>query len=241
MISKEEALLELGLSEKEVKVYIALLMIGQSSVNYISKRAELNRVTTYDVLKYLQEKGYVSYVIKSGIKYFQSCEPSKFLDVLKIKQKKVSSVMKELEGLKSSVSKKPEMQIYEGIKGIKSIFNDIINERKNTLFIGAPLMLEKMQFYFPHFITEKQNKGMFSKVITYDCKVMRKYKLNSSKKHVDIKFINKKITVTKVIYGNKVAQLAFDDKSKIGLLIENKEISDNEKMIFDILWESSNE
>ena len=66
MITKEEALKGLNLSDKEINVYLSLLMLGQSSVNNIAKKANLNRISTYDLLKALLERGFVSYVIKSG-------------------------------------------------------------------------------------------------------------------------------------------------------------------------------
>ncbi len=77
MASKEEILRDLGLTEKEIKVYLTSLSLGQSTVNAIAKKSQLNRVTCYDILKYLKEKGLVSYVIKSGVKYFEAAEPQK--------------------------------------------------------------------------------------------------------------------------------------------------------------------
>jgi len=236
MVTKEEALRGLGLSEKEIAVYLALLMTGQSTVNFIANKAKLNRVTTYDILKSLKEKGYVSYVIKSGVKYFESADPSKFLDDLKVKEKKLQSVLSELQSIKSTLTKKPEIEVYEGIKGLKSIFNDILTEKKKSLWIGAPVMLEKLKFYFPHFIKEKRKLNMLSKVITTDNKNMQKYKAENAGKYLDIKFVNKKINVTKIIYGDKVAHLTFDEKNSVGVLIHNKQIADNEKNMFDLLF-----
>ncbi len=236
MVTKEEVLKELGLSDKEVAVYLSLLMIGQSTVNFVANKAALNRVTTYDILKALKEKGYVSYVIKSGVKHFEAAEPSKFLDDLKEKEEKVESVLDELQRIKSTLVKKPEIEVYEGIKGLKSIFNDILKEKKKTLWIGAPIMLEKLQFYFPHFIREKRKIKMFSKVITTDNKSMRKYYAANLGQYVKYKFVDKKINVTKIIYGNKVAHLTFKEKDSIGILIHNKQIAESERNMFDLLF-----
>ena len=116
---------ELGLSDKEIKIYLTLLKLGQSTVNLIAKKANLNRVTCYDVLKYLQEKGLVSYVIKSGVKYYESAEPRKLLGDLQEKQAKLKSILPELEALKQSVNEKPSIEVYEGVKGLKTIIEDI--------------------------------------------------------------------------------------------------------------------
>ncbi len=238
MVTKEEALKEIGLNDKEVKVYLALLKLGQNTVNKISKEANLNRVTCYDILKSLLERGYASYVIKSGVKYFEAVEPSKFLDELKLKQEKIQEIMPELEVIKKSLLEKPNIETYEGINGLKSIFNDILKENKQTDFIGAPKMLDALEFYFPHFIKQKRKQNIFSRVITENCKEMHDYKKKSSKKYINMKFIDKKIEVTKIIYGNKVAFLTFDKENSIGILINHKEITEEEERLFESLWKS---
>lgn len=239
MVTKEEALKELDLNEKEVKVYLALLMLGQSAVNAVAKKANLNRVTTYDILKSLLEKGFVSYVIISGVKHFEAVEPSKFLDLLKEKQEKIEAVLPELEAVKASLTKKPQIEMFEEINGLKSIFNDILKENKETWFIGDPKMLDVLQFYFPHFIKQKRKQGIFSKVITYDCPAMRKYKKEAPKKFIHMRFIKQKIDMTKIFYGDKVAFLTFRERNSIAILINNKDIADTEKKLFDILWRHS--
>ena len=236
MVTKEEALKELNLSDKEVKVYISLLMLGKSSVNNIAKKANLNRVTTYDLLQSLLELGFVSYALISGVKYFEATDPSKFLDELNEKQEKLKEIMPELNSIKSSLTIRPKVEVYEEIPGIKSIFNDILKENKETLFIGAPNMLDKLGFYFPHFIKQKRKQNIFSKVITQDCKEMREYKKKASKKYINMKFIKEKVNTTKIIYGNKIAFLTFNEKNSIGVLIENKDIAEQERRLFNLLW-----
>ncbi len=239
MVTKEEALKEINLSDKEIKVYLSLLMLGQSTVNIIAKKANLNRVSTYDILNILLEKGFVSYVIKSGIKYFEAVEPSKFSDLLKEKQEKIDAVLPELESIKASLTKKPEIEVYEDINGLKSIFNDILKENKETWFIGDPKMIDALQFYFPHFIKQKRKQRIFSKVITTDCSIMRKYKREAPREFVSMKFIKEKIEMTKIIYSDKTAFLTFKEKNSIGILVENKDIADTERKLFEILWINS--
>jgi len=236
MVSKEEALRELHLSDKEIKVYLSLLMLGQSSVNLISKKASINRITAYDILNALSERGFVSYVIKSGVRYFEAVDPTKFIDDLKEKQEKMKEVLPELHSIRASILKKPEIETYEGIPGLKSIFNDVLKENKETWFIGAPKMLDALEFYFPHFIKQKRKQNIFSKVITENCKGMKEYKKKGPKKYVDMRFIEEKIKVTKIIYAGKIAYLTFSERNSVGILMNNKEISEFEKMQFSLVW-----
>ena len=240
-MSKEDVLKDLGLSDKEIKIYLTLLSLGQSSVNAIAKRSRLNRVTTYDVLKYLQEKGLVSYVIKSGVKYFESAAPRKFLGDLQEKEVKLKSILPELEALKESVKAKPAIELYEGIAGLKTVLEDILKHKKETWFIADPNLMDALPFYFPHFIRKKRKLGMFSKVITLDCKRMRNYQKKNPEKFVKLKFINERLLTTKIIYGNKVATLTFEKDNSIGVIIDNKEIAETERKLFSLLWKVGKE
>ncbi len=241
MTTKEEILKDLGLSEKEVKVYLTLLSLGQSTVNAIAKSSNLNRVTCYDVLKYLQEKGLVSYVIKSGVRYFEAAEPQKLLGDLQEKEQKLKTILSELEALKQLVKEKPTIELYEGLAGLKTVVEDVLKEEKESWFIADPNFMDALQFYFPHFIKKKRKLGIFSKVITLDCKRMRTYQKKSSRKFIDLRFINKRLPTTKIIYGNKMATLTFEKENSIGVIIENKQIADTERILFNLLWKQAKE
>ena len=52
----------LGVDEKEAKVYLSALEIGSSPVSEIAVKAKMNRVTTYGFLEKLVKKGMVSFI-----------------------------------------------------------------------------------------------------------------------------------------------------------------------------------
>ena len=105
----EEALTNWGLNEKEVKVYLATLKLGQSRVNEIAKKAGILRETTYFILNSLSEKGLVSHVIKSKVKYFEASPPSRFKSILREKEKEIDGVLLELNTLKNLRVEKPQV------------------------------------------------------------------------------------------------------------------------------------
>ena len=68
---------------------------------------------------------------------------------------------------------------------------------------------------------------------------MREYRKTTNIKNVRFKFINNDIDITKIIYGTKIAYMTFKEKNSIGIIINNKEISDTEKKLFEILWKTA--
>jgi sugar-specific transcriptional regulator TrmB len=78
----EQALKELGLTSKEVDTYLGNLQLGSALVQEIAQQSGLNRTSTYDILQSLQTKGFASYTIQSGKRYYQVIEPKEILQLI---------------------------------------------------------------------------------------------------------------------------------------------------------------
>ena len=59
-----QVLAELGLTDKEITVYLVSLKLCQSGINRIAEMANLPKSTTYDTLNSLGSKGLISIVIR---------------------------------------------------------------------------------------------------------------------------------------------------------------------------------
>ena len=55
-----EILQELGLTQREIRVYLALLELGSTTTGSIIKRSEVPNSKIYEILESLQNKGLVS-------------------------------------------------------------------------------------------------------------------------------------------------------------------------------------
>ena len=54
---------EIGFTEREIKVYFALIELGTSTVGPISKKTKLQPAKVYETIDKLKEKGLVSYIV----------------------------------------------------------------------------------------------------------------------------------------------------------------------------------
>ena len=123
-----KTLQEIGFASREAKIYRALLSSGPASIRDIADKAGINRGTTYEVLKHLQQKGVVSLFPKGKRRYFVAEDPSCFLDLAREKQ---DSIAQAVEDLQQSVI--PQLQAtrpafnnanvhyYEGDEGIELV------------------------------------------------------------------------------------------------------------------------
>ncbi|MFA6398795.1 MAG: helix-turn-helix domain-containing protein, partial [archaeon] len=65
------ALLEkIGLSKGEIKVFLALNRLGESTVGKIVSESEVSKSKVYDILEKLIRKGLAGYIVREDTKYF---------------------------------------------------------------------------------------------------------------------------------------------------------------------------
>lgn len=242
-----ETLQKLGLSKNESKVYLVLLELGLSSTKPIIERTNLHRQIVYDTLSSLIEKGLVSYVIQANRKYFKASNPKQFLGYFNQKQREIKIQKKEfqkiLPKLQSKKSQKEEQEatIYKGNKGIKSMLDDMINERSKIFTIGASEIKAKafqyhLKFHLPKFHKIRIKRKIPLKILlSEDLKNRSKElnKLSSTKaKILPEEFTSNSSTN---IYKDKVSIIMWGSQP-FGVLIKSKEINHAQKKHFNLLW-----
>src|SRR3989344_4799497 len=129
---QKESLINLGLTDGESKVYLALLKLGSSTVGPIAKEAKVAYSNIYDILERLLEKGLISFILKEKTKHFQAVPPSRLNEFIEKKEEKLQdeklslkSLIPELEKLQNPKSRQ-EAEIFIGIKGIKTAYERLI-------------------------------------------------------------------------------------------------------------------
>src|SRR3989344_5249431 len=101
------ALIDIGLSNTEVKVYLALIDLGSGLAGDITKKSEVNRTNVYDALERLIGKGLVTYVISANRRLFEPVNPERLNELLKEKQERFKTILPELQ-LKYNEAKSEE-------------------------------------------------------------------------------------------------------------------------------------
>lgn len=227
---KEEALSALGLNDKEIAVYLANLQLGSALVQDIARYAKLNRTSTYDVLTSLERLGFVSYTITSGKRYYQATNPQKLLDLLKEKESLVKKALPELTSIMEFVAKKPRVEVYVSINGLKSIFEDILRDCDSFLCIASKKHLSRLfKYYFPHFVERRIENGIKVKIISDDIPYDKK---------APYKLIKQEIKTATWIYNGKIAMVSLEEKEPIGIIIQEKNFYETQKVMFELLWEN---
>lgn len=230
------ALKEYGLSDKEVKVYLALLSSGEASASEIAKKSSVLRETTYKVLESLIQKRLVSVAIKSNIKKFMANNPHSLIDELKKKEAVIEQVMHNLNRKYKSESENIHVEVYEGKQGLSKQFYSISdNAEKDILGILNTDMAFKLLPFQPNkAATLRMEKGVRSKMILD--KGERLEEIQRRNKKELRKTISKewasKIKMALYIHENSISIMSFNEENPNGVTITDENIADSFRVIF---------
>ncbi len=241
---KLEILESIGLTKNEIKVYLALLEIGTSSSGAIIKKSDLYGTRVYDALNKLISKGLVSYFFTRNIKYFQASEPHKILEIFNEKKMELENLSREITGLsKNKISDEQKVKVYEGLNGIKFLFNTLSNgfiKGRELLVFGNPKSAnDKLEPFFLEFHKKRINKETFMKIIhNEENKTYAKKRENW--RLTEVRYMPKNVITPSWIniFGDKVFIFNIEDES-FAIEITNKKVAQSYKEYFNILWNIS--
>ncbi len=227
---------ELGLTEAESKVYLALLELGPSLAGEISRKTGIHRRNVYDITERLIKKGIIGYVLKNNRRIFEAANPERFNEILKEKQNLLGESLPDLKFLYNKTKEKQETNFYTGIEGLKTVFQDQLesNAGKEILILGASQSaFEILPFYFKWYDKDRIKKKIKARIIASE-KLSKKIPL------AEIRYIPQKYAnpLAINIYKDKVAIILWK-KSPIAIVIKEKEIADSYKKYFELMWKTT--
>jgi len=236
----------LGLTENEAKVYLAMLELGPAAVLEISAKAGVNRPTAYVQIESLKKMGLVSTQSKGNKTLFVAESPSQLEFILDKEQKllesrkqELASVLPDLTSMFNLSDSKPIVRYFEGKEGLVKMQDEFLKKKPNEI-VGITSFDDVLKVFprqFESYTPERVKRKIHSRVIytssegpflaESDQKMLRQSKYV---KPGDLPF-NADIT----IFGDAVAIAALKGKL-YGAIIEHQEIANSFKGLFEFAW-----
>ncbi len=244
------SLKDIGLTEGEIKVYLALLELGQSTTGPILEKSKVARSIIYLILEKLIEKGLVSYVIKEKTKYFQAAEPQRLLDYIdereekfKDNRKKIQSLLPQLL-LKYKSAKENEVQVFKGFKGVITVHEHTylkLNKGEEYFFMGIPqFQEEKYHLYWQRDHIMRVKSGIKCRLLFNKGTDIKILKNRNKFKGCDARYMPFKIKTPAWFMGYKdIIVIGLQSEDGIAIEIINQEIADSFKAYFEEFWKLS--
>jgi len=237
----KEILRQVGLTDYEAEVFLALLSNGQMSAYELAEKAGLYRQVTYDSLKRLGEKGFVSSVTEGKTKLFKAIDPKLILEFLNEKTENYKQILPELSKLNESAKQPLSVESYKGKNVVRIALRDIINNLKST---GGEILCTAVEESIPlakykticdqyerdmirfkikeRVIIREGDKGIFQRGTSKYRKIPKKY-FNPNPVQ---------------IYGDNVQTIVWGNPDYL-IIIRNKEVAESYRKQFELLWKTA--
>jgi HTH-type transcriptional regulator, sugar sensing transcriptional regulator len=240
----EKLLEQIGLTKGEIKVYLTLLKIGETTTGKIIENAEISSGKIYEILDKLINKGLASYLIKNKTKYFSASSPKRILDYIEEKEVKLQQdklqIEKELPillGLREK-SESYETRLYKGFKGYQTaIYESLYDLKKNDEIFAMGIIntrKEKYNALWKQWHKERIKLKLSCKLI-FSEKKADYYKYYTNLKYSEIRIIPGMTPATIDIIGNK-SLISTNGENPSVLVIDNPEVTQSLKTFFLSLW-----
>ena len=244
----EELLQKIGLSEKMAKVYGTVLEFGPQTVQQIAQRIGIPRPTVYVQIISLTNKGLMSKVEKDAKTYFIAESPENLDRHIKEKINKFKFASLELRKnlprlnlLLGTTDERPKIRFFEGKEGLMTLVKDFKTSKFNSAeeFVSLDKAYETMspsENDFRNRLARKFKKKPIRIIYTSKHGPILKNKEGfEERRFMPPEKFPYSGAVT--IYGNKVALIS-QDKHLVGIIIENHDIANTLRTLFNFTWES---
>ena len=238
---------EIGFTLGEIKVYFALIQLGESTIGPISKKAHVTPAKVYLIFEKLKEKGLITYVIKSGTNYFQALNPNRILDYMEEKNKRLQAQKAEIKAFIPTIiplqksEAKQYATIYESYNGIKTLYDEILDylHKNNEDFLGFTLGEEHIgkqaNLFFKNYDTKRRELKIKTKLIGLSHQKKFLEKEYGKNPNIKIKYAQYAVPTGLIIWGDNVATLLWHDIPS-AFVIHSKPNAKAYRKFFEDVW-----
>jgi sugar-specific transcriptional regulator TrmB len=231
----------LGLTEHEVAVYLATLELGEGNIQEISRKSGVKRTSIYNFIDSLKERQLLLELKKGKRKFYSAVSPHHLVDEQKSKVASMERLIPQLLAIQNNVRNKPRVSFFEGVDGIKEIYNMTLRDKKiiyawEDLDKTFDIMPAQFAKWYP---AERAARKIPARCIDRDTPLAREWtSKNDIRLARESRFIQSEESGTEInIFGDKVAFFRFDTEKPFGVVIEDKGIATAVRGAWQELWD----
>ncbi len=244
----DESLLKLleqaGFTNKEARVYLALLELGRGDVTDIAKIADLKRSIVYVILEGLIKRGYANQLPDTKVNTYHAVDPGTILNTIEVTARHFREMLPIFQTLDKKGKNRPKIQYIETKDRIRKIYEEM-SLSKDGFFITANARINKR---FPGFLEDfirNYKKGLYSlrgKHLAPDNQDEIEIGKKLIKADQEVRVLDKigNINMDFAIFENKVAITSFEEEPFM-VVFESEELVKSMLMIFEIAWQKGKE
>ena len=243
-------LLELGLTDLEVQLYMLSLSLGPSLVARLSGHLKISRPNIYKVIAGLEKHGLAHFSEKKSYgKRFMVESPSKVVELLRERQRQLHTydqqiipLMPELLATYKQGELPTKVHVISDRDRLMLAFAQVFEEAKDDIsFMGSTDDLDELVTFarLEKHIEQRVVRGVKARVLVFPGHDATLLKTRDVQELRETRFIRgvQPFVTSFYLFANKV--IIWQPKAPLAVLIEDKYIVDMQKSIFEKIWGDS--
>lgn len=251
MKQAKDILAELGLSDSEIQLYVAMVKGGALTARELMRDTGAKRPTVYYALRQLQERGLVTKAGSVGVERFQAEDPHTLTNLISFRKQKLERIESDLsevipllrlggdphEGM-------PGVHFFEGDTAVKQIITETLYGRDRHIDSLAPsdnFFWQIGQEFSADYIAQRVRKKISTRNLweePLEPAIMLKSYKGLSQVRILPEVMRGRFKTTIFLYDDKALYIA-SKKAGYALLVKSKEHYETMKAMYDGLWEGS--
>lgn len=235
---------QLGLSEKESRVYLALLPRHDVGSSKIIAATGLHGQFVYDALERLEELGLAKHAVQNGRKKFSANTPSRLLSLVEEKRLAAHSIARDLQS-RFAGAHEQDFEIFQGESAFVAHEFNLLEEMPEGCTVdviggGGNHYVETIGTEMHEY---ERRRGIRNIKVRYICTVGQAasvHAMAASRKNFEVRTFPNLQTgfVDTSIWPNKIV-LYFFGNPLLSFTLTSKEIAASYGQFFDALWQAS--
>lgn len=244
----DNVLEEYWLSPSEAKTYLIALQLGTAPISSIARCVKMNRVTVYSLLKNLVKKWLALETPKKGVTYYSVVSPESLLQKAKEKYLHFEKALPEFMAMASKFNTKPKVQFYEGLEGLKYVYEQIILSGSEMdkwecflTFVGTTDIDPGLQKYLvEEFVPWRlKHKTKTKAIISRQSLKQSSYAKYNKSKHDSLIIDDPIFDIANeiIIHGkDRVSLLMYGTNEMSALVVNSQTLHNWLKSMFNLIW-----
>ena len=237
---------ELGLSTKEIKVYLTALKLGPQSASILAKHTEMPRSTANFCLTELQKKGLSSKIEKQGRVLHKALDPSKVGHLIEDKERQAkelrqqfADLLPELKNMRGQVNQHSNVQHFQGLRALLHLIDLTCEKDQSVTFISAHgNMHPKLRAYIEavYIPASKKHKNK-NRMILKDSPKARDYLQKAKGVYKEVHLVSEQIPLrmSTVVIGSRVLLVSYDPDNLYGVILDDPFFAKHMESLYALL------
>jgi len=242
MNNTTQQLIQIGLSEKEAKVYTSMLSVGMMSISQIARKAEIKRPTAYHVIDSLLQKNLIQKIPKRKKMLYRAYPPSQIGTYLDQKKITFEKILPDLNESFRRPTKAPKISYYENAQGIEEVWDKCLDTSATVygVFSGDDILSIVSEEKCMESLEKIRRKGGYLYNMVQDSDTAQRYKNHPSFQGISKNKILPKsfqVPADLMVSGKLTSIVSYQNKT--GVLIDDESIALLMRQLLRNLWKST--